>query len=68
MNCKSSDTVLETFKEILQDVNDLCTDNEAGFKLLKTIKSTMSDRASTEKKISKFARGVSNNNLESNCR
>lgn len=48
-------------KGILQDVNDF--DNEAGFKLRKAIKSTMPDRASTEKKNSKFARGISNNNL-----
>ncbi|CAC5385261.1 unnamed protein product [Mytilus coruscus] len=32
MNCKSSETVLETFKDILQDFNDLCDGNDVGFK------------------------------------
>ncbi|CAC5401264.1 unnamed protein product [Mytilus coruscus] len=51
MNCKSSETVLETFKDILQDFNDLCDGNDVGFKVLTAIKNTMSDRASTEKKF-----------------
>jgi len=51
MNCKSSETVLETFKETLQDFNDLCSDHAVGFKLMTAIKNTMSDRASTEKKF-----------------
>lgn len=56
MHCKSSETVLDTLKEILHDNNDLCSekekdDNSVGFKLLTSIKNTMSDRATTEKKF-----------------
>ncbi|XP_063415652.1 uncharacterized protein LOC134697357 [Mytilus trossulus] len=51
MSCKSSETVLETFKDILQDFNELCDGNDVGFKVLTGIKNTMSDRASTEKKF-----------------
>lgn len=51
MKCKSSETVLETFKDILQDFNGLCIGNDVGFKVLTAIKNTMSDRASTEKKF-----------------
>jgi len=56
MHCKSSETVLDTLKEILHDINDLCSekekdDNSVGFKLLTSIKNTMSDRATTEKKF-----------------
>lgn len=54
MHCKSSETVLDTLKEIIHDINDLCSekdDNSVGFTLLTSIKNTMSDRATTEKKF-----------------
>ena len=43
MQCKSSETVLDTLKEILQDINYLClekdgTDTSIGYKLLTNIK------------------------------
>jgi hypothetical protein len=55
MQCKSSETVLDTLKQILNDINEMCdrSENEetVGYKLLTRIKNTMSDRASTEKKF-----------------
>ncbi|CAC5405965.1 unnamed protein product [Mytilus coruscus] len=63
MNCKSSETVLETFKDILQDFNDLCDGDDVGFKVLTAIKNTMSDRASTAK-VPKFTREISNNHID----
>ncbi|CAG2254240.1 unnamed protein product [Mytilus edulis] len=56
MQCKSSETVLDTLKEILHDINEMCdkheNDQSVGYKLLTNIKNTMSDRAATEKKFS----------------
>ena len=50
---KSSQSTLDTFKDILNDVSDYCYQKEqnqnAGYKILSNIKNTMSDRASTEK-------------------
>ena len=55
----SSQTTLDTFKEILADISDMCTTMESdpvavsvGFKIFSQIKKnpTMSDWASTEKK------------------
>lgn len=55
MFCKSSHTVLDTLKEILSDISNICTKEEnnkgVGLKLLIHIKNTMSDRAATEKKF-----------------
>ena len=53
MQCKSSESVLDTLKQILQDINEMCDNHESvGYQLLTRIKkNTMSDRASTEKKF-----------------
>ena len=51
MHCKSSTTVLDTFKSILNDIDDNTSVNNDGLKLLANIKNTMSDRAATEKKF-----------------
>ncbi|XP_056017756.1 uncharacterized protein LOC130053959 [Ostrea edulis] len=61
MSSKSAKTTLDTFNEILEDKNDVCslreekTDtNNRGYKILSGIKNTMSDRASTEKKFNEL--------------
>ncbi|KAJ8307728.1 hypothetical protein KUTeg_014723 [Tegillarca granosa] len=51
MYSKRADSVLDTFKEVLNDINVTCNDitdtDSAGYKLLTNIKNTMSDRAAT---------------------
>ena len=56
MSDKSARSTLNTFKEILGDISDACSAYErddrmksVGYKVLSTIRDTMSDRASTEK-------------------
>ena len=51
MYCKSSTTVLATFKSILNDIDDNTSVSNDGLKLLANIKNTMLDRAATEKKF-----------------
>ena len=52
---KSSQSTLDTFKDILSDITEYCYQKEneihkdPGYKILCNIKNTMSDRASTEK-------------------
>ena len=61
MSSKSAKTTLDTFNEILQDINDACSlkeeekqEENIGYKILSNIKNTMSDRASTEKKFNEL--------------
>jgi hypothetical protein len=52
---KSGQSTLDTFKDILNDINDHCyqaeknSDMHVGYQILANIRDTMSDRASTEK-------------------
>lgn len=61
MASKSAKTTLDTFHEILEDINDVCSlreekndQNNKGYKILSGIKNTMSDKASTEKKFNEL--------------
>lgn len=53
MNNKAASTTLDTFKEILSDISDLCDDNlennklSSGYHILCNIRDFMSDRAKT---------------------
>ena len=56
MSDKSAATTLDTFKDILTDISDTCTEYEkddrlksVGYHILAGIRDTMSDRAATEK-------------------
>ncbi|WAR06009.1 LOW QUALITY PROTEIN: hypothetical protein MAR_021378 [Mya arenaria] len=62
MATKSSHDTLETFKDILNDIDDI-TDDEPGNKLLVNIKNTMSDRASTETKFNELLQEYRNQTL-----
>jgi hypothetical protein len=52
---KSGQSTLDTFKDILNDINDHCyqaeknSDMHVGYQILANIRDTMSDRASTKK-------------------
>ena len=55
MATKSSNDTLDTFKEILSDVNAASdSETDVGKKILSNIKNTMSDRASTETKFNEL--------------
>ena len=64
MQCKGSETVLDTLKQIPQDINEMCANHgnnqTIGYKLLTHIKNTMSDRASPGKKFSVSLRRIQN--------
>lgn len=51
MHSKSSETVLDTLKQILSDIDSVAEGTNTGKKILTNIKNTMSDRAATEKKF-----------------
>ena len=51
MHSKSSETVLDTLKQILVDIGAVADGTNTGQKILTNIKNTMSDRAATEKKF-----------------
>ena len=53
MATKSSHDTLETFKDILQDIDDI-NKNGSGNKILVNIRNTMSDRAATETKFNQL--------------
>ena len=55
MATKSSHDTLDTFKDILSDIDSVCNEGESpGQRLLTNIKNTMSDRASTETKFNEL--------------
>ena len=62
MATKSAATVLDTFKEILSDISEACSSmekntdiaNDVGYQILAEIRSTMSDRAASEKLFNKL--------------
>ncbi|XP_052225068.1 uncharacterized protein LOC127840695 [Dreissena polymorpha] len=73
MATKSSDDTLDTFKNILKDIESVSSDG-VGNKILFNIKNTMSDRASTEKKFNELLKDYRNsilpevfNNYDSFC-
>jgi hypothetical protein len=53
---KSSEDTLRVFKEVLQDIEDVCADDlsDAGKLILCSIQNTMSDHAATEVKFNKL--------------
>lgn len=51
MSNKSASTVLDTLKEILNDISEISNGTDTGSRILSCIKNTMSDRAATEKKF-----------------
>ena len=66
MSSKSSETVLDTFKEILHDINETCSEkhtSEVGVKILSKIKNTMSDRAMNEKKFHQLLEDYNRQNI-----
>jgi hypothetical protein len=56
MATKSSQDTLDTFKEIISDIDAASENEQAGKEILVNIKNTMSDKAGTEKKFNDILR------------